>query len=54
MKRNKINFAIASYHIVNGKQTCFALEKRFKQLGYKTETFRKRKGAKETTYAWKS
>ena len=50
MQANKINFAIASYHIVEGKQTCIKLEKMFKEMGYKSNTGYPRH---QTTYASK-
>lgn len=38
MKNNQINFAIASYHIVNGEQSYIKLEKLLNDYGYKTMT----------------
>lgn len=50
LKKNKVNVAIASYHIVNGKTTSYYLEEYLSKLGYKTKsTFPKHL----TTYAWK-
>jgi FkbM family methyltransferase len=50
MKKNNVNFAIASYHMVNDEMTCFELEKFFKKEGYKSKT-----GYKKhlTTWGWK-
>lgn len=38
LKNNNVRLAIASYHILNGKKTCFKLEKLLLEFGYKTET----------------
>jgi len=38
LKRNNVRLAIASYHIINGKKTCFDLEKLFSELGYTSFT----------------
>ncbi|MBP7088425.1 MAG: FkbM family methyltransferase [Candidatus Omnitrophica bacterium] len=38
LKKNKVNLAIASYHIVNGKETRFSVEKNLKKIGYKVQT----------------
>lgn len=38
LTRNKVDLAIASYHILNGEKTCFKLEKILSEMGYKTET----------------
>ena len=45
-----VNLAIASYHIVDGKKTCFALERMLRELGFETETSFPQH---LTTYAWK-
>ncbi len=50
MKKNKIHFAIASYHEVNGEPTNKELEKIFKKNGYNVRT---RYPKHLTTYAWK-
>lgn len=50
LKENKLNLAIASYHIVDGEPTSIFLEKFLKKAGYKTKSnFQKHL----TTYAWK-
>jgi FkbM family methyltransferase len=38
LKNNDVILSIASYHIVNGEQTCFELEKELKKQKYKTHT----------------
>jgi FkbM family methyltransferase len=38
LRNNKVNLAVASYHIVNGQKTCFEIEKMLSDLGYSTET----------------
>jgi len=38
LKRDNVKLAIASYHIVNGQQTCFKLKEIFNRMGYKSET----------------
>ncbi len=38
MKQNNVHFAIASYHKIQGKETCYQLEKIFKKMGYFAET----------------
>ncbi|MFH0764570.1 MAG: FkbM family methyltransferase [Candidatus Omnitrophota bacterium] len=38
LTHNKVDLAIASYHILNGEKTCFKLEKALSELGYKTDT----------------
>lgn len=50
LKHHDINFAIASYHFVDGKQTRLSLPNYFEKTGYETET-----GFPEhlTTWAWK-
>jgi FkbM family methyltransferase len=50
MKKCNVHFAIASYHIVDGKKTCFELEKWFKKHNYNAKTGYK---AHLTTYGWK-
>lgn len=51
MKKNKINFAVASYHEINREKTYKKLEKIFKKQGYKTVTEYPKH---LTTYAWKN
>ena len=36
--RDDVNLAIASYHLVNGKKTCFKVERLLKEMGFKTKT----------------
>ena len=50
MKRHKVNFAIATYHVLNGEKTYIPLEKLFKKMGYKSKT--EKLYDFETTYAW--
>ena len=51
LKENKVNVAIASYHVVNGKKTSYFLENFLSKLGYTVKTnFPKHL----TTYAWKN
>jgi FkbM family methyltransferase len=50
MKNNNINFAIATYHIVNKEKTFKKVEEIFKNNNYNTKTII---DGKETTYAWK-
>lgn len=38
LANNKVDLAIASYHMVNGEKTCFKLESAFSVIGYKAET----------------
>ncbi|MSR70962.1 FkbM family methyltransferase, partial [Candidatus Kaiserbacteria bacterium] len=38
LKDKNVHFAIASYHLRDGKQTCEALEKMFAEIGYQAET----------------
>ncbi len=38
LKENNVNLAIASYHIVNGKKTCYKLEKLLSKMGYTAHT----------------
>jgi len=51
LKTSSPKIAIASYHLVDGKETCFELEKLFKTLNYKAKT---EKANHLTTYASKS
>ena len=50
MKKNNINFAIASYHVVDGNPTYEFLERFFKKRGYIAKT---EYPQHLTTYAWK-
>lgn len=45
-----VKVAIASYHAIDGKKTCFELEKMLTSLGYTPETSHPKH---LTTYAWK-
>jgi len=49
IEKGETNFAIASYHRINGEKTCYKLESLFERAGYKTFT-----GFSNhlTTYAW--
>ncbi|MDY9922943.1 FkbM family methyltransferase [Methanobacterium sp.] len=38
LKKNNVNLAIGSYHVINGEKTCYKLEKMLRKLGYKTKT----------------
>jgi len=38
LTHNKVDLAIASYHILNGEKTCFKLEKALSEMGYQTDT----------------
>ncbi|MCJ7442961.1 MAG: FkbM family methyltransferase [Methanotrichaceae archaeon] len=49
LKNNKLNLAIASYHIVNGLPTCNDVEKLLLEVDYYVYTH-----DKLVTYAWKS
>ncbi len=35
---NNVNLAIASYHVINGRKTCFDLEKLLKKFNFRTKT----------------
>ena len=50
LQDKEVHFAIASYHRVDGQQTCVTLEKLFAEMGYESET-----GSPRclTTWAWK-
>ena len=51
LKKNKVNIAIASYHIIDGKRTSYFLENFLSKLGYNVKSdFPKHL----TTYAWKN
>ncbi len=51
IKNNKaLHFAIASYHVVNGKKTSIFLEQFFKKIRMKVKTLQTEH---PTTYAWK-
>ena len=47
---NNAHLAIASYHLLNGRQTCHDLERILKELGYCVKSGNERH---KTTYAWK-
>lgn len=50
LKKNKVNVMIASYHIVDGKRTSYAMEAFLKKIGYNAlSDFKKHL----TTYGWK-
>jgi FkbM family methyltransferase len=51
LKAESVELAIASYHIVDGAKSCFALEKMLQELGYKAETAHSKH---LTTYARKN
>ena len=51
LRDNMVNLAVASYHIVDGKETYIELEKILSRFGYKTETSFP---SHLTTYATKS
>lgn len=50
LKNGNVNIAIASYHKVDGQQTCFAVEKILREYGYESETGYK---THLTTYGWR-
>lgn len=50
IKKNNIHAMIATYHIIDGKKTCFFIEDFFRKAGYQSKSdFKKHL----TTYAWK-
>lgn len=56
IRNNTINFAIASYHVVDGKMTYERLEQIFGEIGYEYYTHRTVSGRDHgslITYAWK-
>lgn len=56
IERNNLNFAIASYHVVNGTRTYTKLEKLFLTMGYQFETYKIFQGqdvGSLVTSAWK-
>jgi len=51
MGRCNVNFAVASYHIVQGEETWHCLERLFRAMGYASVT---EYPLHRTTYAWKA
>lgn len=55
IKNKDLNFAVASYHVVDGEMTCYKLEKIFSEIGYEYVTLgldSKDKLGNVITYAW--
>lgn len=42
LRDNDVFLSIASYHVINGRKTCFDVERMLKGLGYKAETLHPR------------
>lgn len=38
IERDRPSFAVASYHVIDGQQTCVSMEQQFREFGYETST----------------